>query len=128
MCCRHGGAADPRVAGWASAALLLGVWPGNLQMALDSNRTSSTPFKVIAWGRMPLQLPLIRAAVAAGAVSGLIGQAPARRVSAGRSSLARSQAVPVQRAVNALRAPFTSSSSAVAFSNPIEPNQPDATW
>ncbi len=54
-----------RVAGWASAALLLGVWPGNLQMALDSNRSRSTAFKVAAWGRMPLQLPMIRAAVQA---------------------------------------------------------------
>ena len=59
-----------RVAGWASAALLLGVWPGNLQMALDSNRSSSTPFKVVAWGRMPLQVPLIRAAVAAARSAG----------------------------------------------------------
>jgi len=54
-----------RSAGWASAALLLGVWPGNLQMALDSNRSSNTAFKVAAWARMPLQVPLIRAAVAA---------------------------------------------------------------
>jgi uncharacterized membrane protein len=54
-----------RVAGWASAALLLGVWPGNLKMALDSNRSSSTAFKVAAWGRVPLQLPMIRAALAA---------------------------------------------------------------
>ena len=54
-----------RSAGWASAALLMGVWPGNLQMALDSNRSSNTAFKVAAWARMPLQVPLIRAAVAA---------------------------------------------------------------
>lgn len=54
-----------RPAGWASAALLVGVWPGNLQMALDSNRSSSTAFKLAAWGRMPLQVPLIRAAVSA---------------------------------------------------------------
>ena len=54
-----------RVAGWASVGLLLGVWPGNLQMALDSRRSKSTPFKVAAWGRLPLQLPMIRAAVAA---------------------------------------------------------------
>jgi uncharacterized membrane protein len=59
-----------RVAGWGSVALLLGVWPGNLQMALDSNRSSSTAFKVAAWGRMPLQLPMIRAAVAAARSSG----------------------------------------------------------
>jgi uncharacterized membrane protein len=54
-----------RASGWASAALLLGIWPGNLQMALDSNRSSSTAFKVAAWGRMPLQVPMIRAAIAA---------------------------------------------------------------
>jgi uncharacterized membrane protein len=54
-----------RLAGWASVALLLGVWPGNLQMALDSNRSRNTAFKAAAWGRMPLQLPMIRAAVAA---------------------------------------------------------------
>jgi uncharacterized membrane protein len=54
-----------RLSGWASAALLLGVWPGNLQMALDSNRSKSTAFKAVAWGRMPLQIPMIRAAVAA---------------------------------------------------------------
>ncbi len=54
-----------RFSGWASTALLLGIWPGNLKMALDSNRSSSTAFKVIAWGRMPLQVPLIRAAIAA---------------------------------------------------------------
>ena len=54
-----------KVAGWASVALLLGVWPGNLQMALDSRRSKSTAFKVAAWGRMPLQIPMIRAAIAA---------------------------------------------------------------
>jgi uncharacterized membrane protein len=61
------GMALPRtrgVAGWASALLLLGVWPGNLKMALDSNRSSSRAFKVAAWGRMPMQVPMIRAAVA----------------------------------------------------------------
>lgn len=59
-----------RAASWASAALLIGVWPGNLKMALDSNRSSGTAFKVAAWGRMPLQLPLIRAAVAAARSAG----------------------------------------------------------
>jgi uncharacterized membrane protein len=57
--------ATRRAAGWASAALLVGVWPGNLKMALDSNRSSSTAFKVVAWGRMPLQVPMIRAAMTA---------------------------------------------------------------
>ncbi|QIG42414.1 hypothetical protein G5V58_06190 [Nocardioides anomalus] len=54
-----------RAAGWASAALLLGVWPGNWQMALDSRRSSSPAFQAVAWGRLPLQVPMVRAAVAA---------------------------------------------------------------
>ena len=59
-----------RLAGWASAALLLGVWPGNLKMALDSNRSFSTSFKVAAWGRVPLQVPMIRAALRAARSTG----------------------------------------------------------
>jgi uncharacterized membrane protein len=51
-----------RVAGWASVALLLGVYPANLKMAADSARTSSTGFKVAALVRLPLQLPMIRSA------------------------------------------------------------------
>jgi uncharacterized membrane protein len=62
--------ATRRLAGWASAALLLGIWPGNLQMALDSSRSSSSVFKVAAWGRMPLQVPMIRAALAAARSAG----------------------------------------------------------
>ena len=52
-------------AGWASAALLTGIWTGNIKMALDSTRTDNTVFKVVAWARLPLQLPLIRAALKA---------------------------------------------------------------
>jgi uncharacterized membrane protein len=62
--------ATRRLAGWASAALLLVVWPGNLKMALDSNRSSSTALKAVAWGRMPLQVPMIRAAVSAARSTG----------------------------------------------------------
>ena len=54
-----------RPAGWASAALLLAVFPGNLKMALDSTRTRSTRFKVIAFARLPLQAPMIRSALTA---------------------------------------------------------------
>lgn len=49
-------------AGWASAAVLLGVYPANLKMALDANRADSTALKAAAWGRLPLQLPMIRTA------------------------------------------------------------------
>src|SRR6478672_11338399 len=52
-----------RLAGYASAALLVGVFPGNLKMADDARRTRSTRFKTIAFGRLPLQWPMIRAAL-----------------------------------------------------------------
>jgi uncharacterized membrane protein len=55
-----------RLAGLASAALLVGVFPGNVKMAVDASRTRNTPFKAAAYGRLPLQLPLIRGALRAG--------------------------------------------------------------
>jgi uncharacterized membrane protein len=58
--------ASRRLAGLVSAAVLLGVFPGNLKMAVDASRTRSTKFKAIAYGRLPLQLPLIRIAWRAG--------------------------------------------------------------
>ena len=52
-----------RTAGWASAALLVGVFPGNLKMADDARRSGKRRFQTIAYGRLPLQLPLIRIAL-----------------------------------------------------------------
>ena len=52
-----------RVAGYASAALLVAVFPGNLKMADDARRSRSTRFKQIAYGRLPLQWPMIRIAL-----------------------------------------------------------------
>lgn len=48
----------------ASAALLIAVWPGNWTMALDWQRSPGVHpvAKAAAWLRLPLQLPLIRAA------------------------------------------------------------------
>ncbi len=54
-----------RAAGLASAALLVAVFPANVQMALDLNRKGSTTAKAIGFARLPLQLPLIRAALKA---------------------------------------------------------------
>ncbi|WP_030014400.1 membrane protein [Curtobacterium sp. S6] len=51
-----------RIGGLAAAALYVGVWPGNFQMAWDSRGASPTA-QAIAWGRLPLQLPLIASAV-----------------------------------------------------------------
>lgn len=55
-----------RLAGLASAALLVGVYPGNVKMAVDASHTRSTRFKALAYTRLPLQLPMIRGAWRAG--------------------------------------------------------------
>jgi len=54
-----------RLSGWASAALLVAVYPGNLKMADDARRSRSTAYKAVAFGRLPLQAPMIRAALRA---------------------------------------------------------------
>lgn len=54
-----------RLAGWASAGLLLGVFPGNLKMAADARRSGSQRFQVLAYGRLPLQWPMVRIALRA---------------------------------------------------------------
>ena len=54
-----------RLAGWASAALLLAVYPGNIKMARDALKTNNSAFKVAALARLPLQFPMIRAALRA---------------------------------------------------------------
>jgi uncharacterized membrane protein len=47
------------LAGWASAALLLAVYPANIKMALDASRSNRTGLKAFAYGRLPLQFPMI---------------------------------------------------------------------
>lgn len=54
-----------KVAGLASAALLVGVFPGNLKMADDARRSGKKPLQAAAYARLPLQLPMIRAALKA---------------------------------------------------------------
>lgn len=54
-----------RPAGWVSAAVLVGVFPANLKMAGDAAKSSSTGFKAAAFGRLPLQVPMIRIALKA---------------------------------------------------------------
>jgi uncharacterized membrane protein len=48
-----------RWAGVAAAALLVVVWPANLQMAINAQRGDDTVTKVEDWIRLPLQIPLI---------------------------------------------------------------------
>ena len=50
------------VAGWASVVLLLVVYPANIKMAADATKSERTGFKAAALARLPLQLPMIRAA------------------------------------------------------------------
>lgn len=54
---------DTRALGGAAAtALFVGVFPGNLQMARAWRGKPVWPYQVIAWGRLPLQIPMILAA------------------------------------------------------------------
>ena len=63
-------------AGWASAALLVGVFPGNVQMAVDAMGTDNTVLKIGSVARLPLQAPLIwLAARAARPASPSVGSA-----------------------------------------------------
>jgi uncharacterized membrane protein len=55
-----------KVGGWLTAALLVAVFPANVQMALDAGtERQALPdmpagrFRAIALGRLPLQLPLV---------------------------------------------------------------------
>ena len=48
-------------AGWACAVLFVAVYPANITMALDSSHAHGN--QLIAWLRLPLQIPLIMWAV-----------------------------------------------------------------
>jgi uncharacterized membrane protein len=61
-----------RYAGWASAALLLAVFPGNVQMSVSHGRRAQRRGTAAAGAtfagtlaRLPMQVPLIRAALRA---------------------------------------------------------------
>jgi uncharacterized membrane protein len=47
-----------RLGGLAAALLFLGVFPGNVKMALDAS-AAPAPRRAMAWVRLPLQWPLI---------------------------------------------------------------------
>lgn len=51
-----------RVSGWASTALLLAVFPANVKMAVEAQRSASPFRRYGALARLPLQLPLLRLA------------------------------------------------------------------
>lgn len=66
LVCAYGLGRRRRWAGPASVALLLAVFPANVQMALDSG-SGRLPGPAddprVAWGRLPLQVPLLWAAL-----------------------------------------------------------------
>jgi uncharacterized membrane protein len=51
-----------RAGAWLTCALLVGVWPANLQMALDGGIVGAgfpLGSAAVAWARVPLQAPLL---------------------------------------------------------------------
>lgn len=68
LLCGAGLVAGSRRAGRISAILLLAIFPGNVSMALRAaaGPTSSRLARAALWARLPLQLPLIWAALQAG--------------------------------------------------------------
>jgi len=60
-----------RAAGWATAALFVAVFPGNVTMAVTSGDHAGW-YQAAAWARLPLQVPLVwwAVSVARGAEGG----------------------------------------------------------
>ncbi len=60
LLCAAGLAVKPtrRAAGWATAVLFVVVFPANVQMALNTANASAV-HRLIGWGRLPLQVPLV---------------------------------------------------------------------
>lgn len=51
-----------RIGGWCTAAVLVAVFPANVQMALDAGADGApggTGALLVAWLRLPLQVPLV---------------------------------------------------------------------
>ncbi|MHB1533846.1 MAG: DoxX family protein [Acidimicrobiales bacterium] len=66
LLCAAGLVSDASWAGPASAALLAALWPANVQMALDETRSKRPLLRqLLVWGRVPLQIPMIRVALSA---------------------------------------------------------------
>jgi len=48
-----------RLGGWCTAAVLVAVFPANVQMALDARSDGGAVQVAVAWLRLPLQVPLV---------------------------------------------------------------------
>ena len=67
-----------RVAGWATAGLFVGVFPGNITMAVDASGRDAL-YRAIAYARLPLQAPLVWWAVAVATGAPRTGRTASRR-------------------------------------------------
>jgi uncharacterized membrane protein len=65
-----------RWAGLASAALLVLVFPANVQGAITSQEGNHLSSQVIGWARLPLQLPLIWCALQAARAAPEVAEPP----------------------------------------------------
>ena len=61
IACAYGLLSGRRWGGLASAATLFAVWPSNLAYAVRATRERGTtsPKAIVAWARMPLQIPML---------------------------------------------------------------------
>ncbi len=59
LICAYGLWRRQRWAGIAAAALLVAIWPANLQAAVTAQDGGELSKQVISWTRFPLQIPLI---------------------------------------------------------------------
>jgi uncharacterized membrane protein len=66
LVCAYGLWRRQRWAGLAAAALLLAIWPANLQAAVTAQNADALGNQVISWIRLPLQIPLIWLALRSG--------------------------------------------------------------
>jgi uncharacterized membrane protein len=64
LVCAAGLVTQQRWAAPATAAVLLGVWPGNWWYAVRTQRSDAHPaHKAVAWARVPLQVPMVAGAL-----------------------------------------------------------------
>jgi uncharacterized membrane protein len=66
LVCAYGLWRRQRWAAFAATALLLAIWPANLQAAVTAQNGHHLSDQLISWIRFPLQIPLIWLALQAG--------------------------------------------------------------
>jgi uncharacterized membrane protein len=87
LCCAAGLALPKtrQTAAWATAALFVVVFPGNITMAVDT-ASRSVLYRAIAYGRLPFQVPLVWWAVRVATGAPRTGRTASRRPRAAASS------------------------------------------